>query len=45
MSVIDSIKAYKAPQAEVVEANIQGVLCQSTGAVTIEDYTEEKLDW
>ena len=25
------IKDYKAPRAEVIEVNVQGVLCQSTG--------------
>ena len=31
MEVLDSKKAYKAPQAKMVEANVQGMLCQSTG--------------
>lgn len=25
------IKTYKAPQAKVIEVNVHGVLCQSTG--------------
>lgn len=31
MEIIDSKKAYKAPQAKTIEVNVQGMLCQSTG--------------
>lgn len=31
MEITDSQKAYKAPQAKVIEVNIPGVLCQSGG--------------
>ncbi len=29
MEIIDLKKTYKAPEAEVIEINVQGVLCQS----------------
>ena len=31
MEILGSKKTYKAPLAKVVEVNVQGVLCQSTG--------------
>lgn len=47
MGIIDSKKAYKAPCAKVIKANAKSVICQSTdsGAVTIDGYIEENLDW
>lgn len=30
MVFLDSKMAYKAPQAKMIEANVQGLLCQST---------------
>lgn len=47
MGIIDSKKTYRAPQIELVDLNIQGVLCQDsgTGAATINDYKEDQLVW
>lgn len=47
MGIKDSRKAYKTPQTTVVKGQSRGVLCQSpnTGAVTIDGYSEENLDW
>ncbi|MCQ2138702.1 MAG: hypothetical protein MJY60_08380 [Bacteroidales bacterium] len=47
MSIIDSKNAYKAPHVNVVEVNEKGAVCQSSGsgAVNIEGYTEDQLNW
>lgn len=35
MGIIDSKTTYKAPQAEVIEVKVQGVLCQSNGNMSM----------
>ena len=46
-TVPDSRTQYKAPRVNVIQVDPHGVLCGSTdtGAVTIEGYTEETLEW
>ena len=45
MGIIDSKTTYKAPQAKVVEVNVQNVLCQSVQTVfTLSNDTVERGD-
>lgn len=48
MKIIDSKKVYKAPEAEVVEVNIQSMLCQSGTYGNTEGFTHSHRsydDW
>lgn len=46
MDITHSKKDYKAPRTRMVRMNVRnGILGESTGAVTIDDYTEETLVW
>ena len=47
MGIIDLNNAYMAPHVNVVEVNEKDSVCQSSGsgAVNIEDYTEDQLNW
>ncbi len=47
METMDLKKAYNAPKAKAIDLNIQDVLClsQDNGAVSIDNYKEDTLDW
>ena len=48
MVIMDSKKEYESPRFEVIEMNvINGILSGSDdhGAVTIDGYTEDTLEW
>lgn len=47
MGIIDIKNSYMTPHLNVVEVNDKDSVCHSSGsgAVTIEDYTEDQLNW
>lgn len=47
MEIKDPKTAYKAPQAKVLEVNVQGVLCQSGGTEKfgMSGYSYDDADW
>ena len=47
MGIIDSKKTYKAPRAEVIEVNMQNVLCQSgdTEKFILGDNRYDESEW
>lgn len=48
MDTIDSKKEYKSPQFKVIEMNVSNSILSGSddnGAVTLDDYTEDTLEW
>ena len=50
MEIIDLKKAYKAPQAKVIEIKVQSMLCQSqlgenTESFTLGSYSYDESSW